>query len=134
MVSIVKNEKGEKNSGDFLRFNLRRRSVTLDLISPAGQQVFKGHRRGLRHRRREDRPRRRRADGVTLALIDREETGEGQHLALGDARAVESLFLCSGSTPGMYRGARIGRKHDGLLKGDSSENCCRSGRAEDPVW
>ncbi|MBI4482934.1 MAG: CoA transferase [Acidobacteria bacterium] len=41
MAPIVKNEKGEKNSGYFLRFNLNKRSLTLDITVPAGQQVFK---------------------------------------------------------------------------------------------
>lgn len=41
MAPIVKNEKGEKNSGYFLRFNLNKRSLSLDITAPAGQQVFK---------------------------------------------------------------------------------------------
>ena len=41
MAPIIKNEKGEKNSGYFLRFNLNKRSLSLDITEPAGQHVFK---------------------------------------------------------------------------------------------
>src|ERR1051326_8506426 len=36
----VKNEKGETQSGYFLRFNRNKRSVTLNLKSDAGRRVF----------------------------------------------------------------------------------------------
>src|SRR5215813_7317794 len=37
----VKNEKGETQSGYFLRFNRNKRSVTLNLKSDEGGQIFK---------------------------------------------------------------------------------------------
>ncbi|MBI4444471.1 MAG: CoA transferase [Acidobacteria bacterium] len=41
MAPIVKNSKGESNSGYFLRFNLNKRSMTLDITVPAGREIFK---------------------------------------------------------------------------------------------
>ncbi|MBI3939219.1 MAG: CoA transferase [Acidobacteria bacterium] len=41
MAPIVRNAKGEKNSGYFLRFNLNKRSLALDITTAPGQKVFK---------------------------------------------------------------------------------------------
>ena len=41
MAPILSNDKGEKSSGYFMRFNLNKRSLTLDITKPEGQGVFK---------------------------------------------------------------------------------------------
>ncbi|MHB8620495.1 MAG: CaiB/BaiF CoA transferase family protein, partial [Chloroflexota bacterium] len=41
MAPIKKNEKGERNSGYYLRFNRNKKSVTLDMQSEAGRDVYK---------------------------------------------------------------------------------------------
>jgi CoA:oxalate CoA-transferase len=41
MAPVLQNDKGEKNSGYFLRFNLNKRSMALDLTVPAGQEIFR---------------------------------------------------------------------------------------------
>lgn len=38
---ILKNEKGEKTSGYFMRFNRNKKSLTLDFRTPQGQEIFK---------------------------------------------------------------------------------------------
>ena len=42
----IKNERGEEQSGYFLRFNRNKRSLTLNLKSEAGRQVFRDLARG----------------------------------------------------------------------------------------
>lgn len=41
MAPILRNDKGEKSSGYFLRFNLNKRSLTLDITRPEGQEIFR---------------------------------------------------------------------------------------------
>src|SRR5712692_10152791 len=41
MAPIKKNEQGERNSGYYLRFNRNKKSVTLDVQSEAGRDVYR---------------------------------------------------------------------------------------------
>lgn len=42
MAPILKNDKGEVNSGYFMRFNLNKKSITLNTRSDEGREIFKG--------------------------------------------------------------------------------------------
>ncbi|CAN5683147.1 CoA transferase [soil metagenome] len=41
MAPMLRNDKGEKSSGYFMRFNLNKRSLTLDITVPEGRELFK---------------------------------------------------------------------------------------------
>jgi crotonobetainyl-CoA:carnitine CoA-transferase CaiB-like acyl-CoA transferase len=41
MAPMLRNDQGEKSSGYFMRFNLNKRSLTLDITVPQGQEIFK---------------------------------------------------------------------------------------------
>ena len=42
MAPILKNDQGETNSGYFMRFNLNKKSVTLNTRTDEGKEIFKG--------------------------------------------------------------------------------------------